>query len=148
MRIGALATAVIAAYNAIAAIQEPAPSRAWVRDYVSNTVQTAMSHADGIRTYTAGTGRSQIRLEVEDATVYALVVSAATPAAVSAGVTNGQYFVWHETSHSYLNKADAIIATSTNLIWRGVGSDGCSFAGWFDVSGVMLQPSIAKGVTE
>ena len=148
MRFKIIATAFLPALCRVsAAVQEPAPSRDWVRAYVSNTVQTATHVSDGTRVYTAGTGMSRIRLEVQEASVYALVATNATPASVSAGVTNGMHFVWDEASHSYTNHAQSVVATKTNFVWHAVQSDGCTFPGLFDVTGVRLQPAVAAEVT-
>ena len=99
-------------------------------------------------TYSYGEGTNRVTFVVEDATVYALRATNATPSAVSAGVTNGMYFVWDEPTHSYTNRAQAITATPSNLVWNAVQSEGGSFTNMFDVLRAMLQPSVAEEVTK
>lgn len=152
-----IALAAVAA--CVAAFAEPAPSRAWVRNFVSNFVQKSSAtiqaeqtevNTNGCTVITTGSGEDQVVLTIEDATVRALKASAVTSAAVSRGVTNDMRFVW-SGGGSWLNPSATITSTATNFVFDGVGSaviDGVdTFPGLFSVTGVMIQPSVALSIT-
>ena len=98
-----------------------------------------------------------MRLEWEDATVYALMVTNATTASAEYGITNGFVFVWNGDG-TYVNGNGEIVKTypksETNrqcLTWHDIDSISTNglevFEGNFSVGGVMLQPSVAAQIT-
>lgn len=141
---------LIATAGQCLAASSPAATRSWTSNFVNQavaSVQVATSNAPNAKVYSAGSGENRVTLTVESATVYALMATNATEDAVSQGVTNSMYFVWHGETHSYTNHADAIVATPTNFVWRGVESYGVVFSNLFEVVGRLIQPTYAEEVT-
>lgn len=137
--VAVLATATFAA--------SPAATQAWTSNLVNNIVRNLrITHTN---TPSAKIWRGgNIELVIEKPTVYMLMATNATNLAVAQGVTNGMYFAWNADSHSYTNHADAIVATQSNFVWRGIGSTKLSFPGYFDVIGRIAQPSVAENLVK
>ena len=137
-----------------------AASQAWVAEYVSNYVGrasasvqagTTVSVSNGCTVVTANAGSTnEMRLVVQDFSDAAMVATNCLAQAVSAGVTNGCTFVWNGAG-AYVNPLGVISCTSTNLVWDGVGSVATNgllrFEGWFDATGVLIQPSASLAIT-
>lgn len=142
------------------ATRSAAASQAWVMNYVSNFVAnsaaevqagTTVETVTNVTTYTANAGTTnEMRLVVQAATDAALMATNCTATAISAGVTNGLYFVWAGGA-DYINPVGTVTATPSNFTWRGVASvpaDGLDrFAGWFDIKGVLIQAATSAAVT-
>lgn len=129
-----------------------AASQAWVTNYVANfvaasagelTATATTATANGVTTITVGEGV----LTFENPTDAALVVTATQ----SSAITNGTTFVWNGSGR-YINPVGAITSTATNLVWNGVGAvaaadNKITFAGWFTVDPVLIQPSKSYAIT-
>lgn len=126
---------------AIGATQE------WVMDYVARTMPVQSNTVYGT-SYTSGSGTHAVTLTKETPSVYALMATNATVSATALGVTNGMYFVWNETSHSYTNRTQTITATSSNLVWRTHSTTNFNFSGYFAVVGRIIQPTFSQEVTK
>lgn len=142
-----------------------AASQAWVAAYVSNYVAgsaaevqagTTVVSSNGSKVVAVNAGRPDgMRLVIQDFADAALCATNCTAASETRGITNGCLFVWNGTG-SYVNPCGTVVATSTNLVWEGVGSVATNgverFAGWFDAYGALVQPdtslAITNGMTE
>lgn len=155
----------LAAMTTLAAVQEPAPTREWVRQYcatacVARTAAaiastTPVESSNGVKRLSIADGTNTFNLVWEDATVHALRASACNPVAVSGGFTNGMLFVWREAVTGYVNHATTIYATKTGLhsgAFASVTGDDrithmrSGSGGDFTVFSVLLQPSIAREI--
>lgn len=155
---------------AVAAALMPRPvlavaaSQAWVANYVSNYLARSEAgikanvttvHSNNCTYISTGSGTNEVRLVIEDSTDAALRATNCTSAAVSAGITNGLFFVWNG-GRDYINPAGTVTATPSNFVYSGVSSvrtNGVErFAGLFDARGVLIQPrtsyAITNGMTE
>ena len=148
--------AVLAAAQCVLGI---AASQSWVSNYVAQAI--AASHAEiqatatvtatgGVTEINVGDGGSHVRFLMEDSTDAALVATNCTATAEAQGITNGLYFVWNGAG-KYINPHGVISCTRTNFVYSGVSSITTNgfdrFAGLFDVSGVLIQPSISLSIT-
>lgn len=145
----ALAGAFSLAYGQ--ATTSAAASQAWVTNYVTRAIAASAGEltatattatANGVTTITVGEGVLTFETPVDAA----LVVSATQSA-----VTNGTTFVWNGSGR-YINPVGAITSTATNLVWNGVGAvagadNKITFAGWFTVDPVLIQPSKSYAIT-
>lgn len=137
-----------------------AASQAWVAEYVSNYVGrasasvqagTTVVQSNGCTFITANGGTAnEMQLVVEDFSDAALLATNCTASAEARGVTNGCTFVWNGAG-AYVNPSGAIAATPTNMVYSGVGSVATNgllrFEGWFDATGVLIQPSASLAIT-
>lgn len=123
-------------------------SQEWVKQYVARAVSETTTAANGATVFKSGTGRSEISIVSEPATVFAIMATNVTASASAQGVRNGMYFVWEEATHTYRNATQSIEAGASCLTWRGIASVGQSFPGAFDVVGRIIQPSVAQEVTK
>lgn len=126
-------------------------TRDWVTNYVAQAMSKVnVSSSNGVNRIRSGSETRYMELIYEDATDRALVAANCTADATFAGVTNGTLFVWNGAG-KYLNPAGSITATQTCLVFGGVESVHVDkyerFDGWFDVSGMLIQPSTSHAVT-
>ena len=128
-------------------------TRDWVTNYVAQAIATSaatVTSTGGVTIIEAGSGRSAVRLIMQDATDAAILVTNCTSAAAAQNITNGMLFVWNGRG-AYINPRGVVSCTSTNLVFSGVSSIATNgverFAGWFDATGVLIQPARSFAVT-
>ena len=132
-----------------------AASQAWVSNYVAQAISGSkaevMANVDvadtnGVVRIVSG----DVTLTYEEATDAAMLATNCTVSAEARGVTNGCTFVWNGAG-AYVNPSGAIAATPTNMVYSGVGSVATNgllrFEGWFDATGVLIQPSASLAIT-
>lgn len=129
------------------AVQEPAPSRQWVRDYVRTNAMPSATYTrsvkDGVVTVTGTLGGESVTITGQIHDRLALVATNALEAAVAAGITNGMRFAW-DGSGSFTNApaAKSIRVSTSCFLFEGVESvrDGiCDmFPGLFGVLGTKV----------
>lgn len=136
-----------------------AASQAWVTNYVAQAIagskseleaQVSVTNVGGVTTLSTGTGRNLVRIVLENATDAALQATNCSAFAMTRGITNGFLFVWDGRGR-YISWRGDIVCTPTNFTHFGVQSfptNGVDrFPGWFDVGGVLIQPSASFSLT-
>lgn len=134
-----LAFAALAALCAARAALGVGASQEWVRRYVAGLTAST----NGVLSADAGDlGTITVRYEA-----FSVAAFVATNAAASCAVTNGQIFAY-AGGGAYRGGGETVLATQTNLVWRGAQSavvDGVdTFAGAFGVVGTMVTPTQAE----
>lgn len=148
--------AVLAAAQCVLGI---AASQSWVSNYVAKAIASSAAQLQATATVTAtggvtdigiNDGENAVRIVIEDPIDAALVATNCTATAEAQGITNGLYFVWNGAG-KYINPHGVISCTRTNFVYSGVSSITTNgfdrFAGLFDVSGVLIQPSMSLSIT-
>lgn len=163
-----LLTSLAAAFGLASFGAGEGASQKWVKQYVEQYVSNAIfksattlaaeaktTSTNGVNMVEVGEGEGRVTLTWEDATIYALMVTNATAAVAEYGITNGFVFVW-DGDNSFVNGNGEIvkITSDTNktcYTWHEIDSVRTNnldvFDGKFSVGGVMLQPSVALGIT-
>lgn len=163
-----LLATLVAAFGLVSFGAGEGASQKWVKQYVEQYVSNAIAKSattlaaeakttssNGVNTIEVGEGEDRVTFMWEDATVYALMVTNATDAVAEYGITNGFVFVW-DGDNSFVNGNGELvkITSDTNktcYTWHEIDSVRTNnldvFDGKFSVGGVMLQPSVALGIT-
>ena len=163
-----LLTAFAAAFGLASFGAGEGASQKWVKQYVEQYVSNAIAKSattlaaeakttssNSVNTIEIGEGEDRVTFTWEDATVYALMVTNATASVAEYGITNGFVFVW-DGDNSFVNGNGELvkITSDTNktcYTWHEVDSVRTNnldvFDGKFSVGGVMIQPSVALGIT-
>lgn len=147
----AAASVVAAGFRPLPTAAEPAPSRDWVRAFVTNyirdNVSLPVSESNGVTTITTmlsdGSGAAELSYEPMDWP--ALVVTNS----VSATVTNGFTFAY-VTNGLYSGDGEMIQATATNFVHHGEFSTVINgldtFPGDFSVIGGWVTKAQAEAI--
>jgi hypothetical protein len=87
---------------------------------------------------------------MEKSTDAALMVTNVSSAGAALGIKSGIVAVWNGKG-KYICPSFIIESTSTNLMYRGVGSimqnDLLHFEGWFDAKPILIQPTRSHSIT-
>ncbi len=154
-------TALATAVSTVSFARSKAATEAWVMNYVSNQVATVKAtmtetHTNGVTTISISENNTNLIVTVEDPIMPALVLRDCAEVLAACGITNSMIFA-HTGSGVYLNGANVIRSTATNLVLNATYQSR-EFGGsaWFvdaatnrlaRVSMTLVQPSVASRLT-